>query len=65
MLVWKLLKRLAVKIEKTIDQVKHELLSDYLSQKFKKPTIIFRTIFISYVLFTLILNMVSILRRSL
>lgn len=65
MLVWKFLKILAVKINKTIDQVKQELLLDYLSQEFKKPTIRLRTIFISYVLFTLVLNMVSILRRSL
>ncbi|NES71652.1 MAG: hypothetical protein F6K24_43860 [Okeania sp. SIO2D1] len=42
MLVWNFLKRLAVKIGKTIYQVKHELLSDYLIQELKKPTIKFR-----------------------
>ena len=46
MLVWNFLKRLAVKIGKTIYQVKQELLSDYLSQELKKPTIRFRAIFI-------------------
>ena len=42
LLVWSFLKRLAVKIGKTIYIVKHELLSDYLSQELKKPTIQFR-----------------------
>ncbi len=46
MLVWNFLKRLAVKIGKTIYRVKHELLSDYLIQELKKPTIKFRAIFI-------------------
>ncbi|RQH19429.1 hypothetical protein D5R40_27030 [Okeania hirsuta] len=45
MLVWNFVKRLAVKIGKTIAQVKHELLSDYLLQDLKKPTIKFRAIF--------------------
>ncbi len=46
MLVWNFLCILAVKIGKTIYQVKHELLSDYLLQELKKPTIKFRAIFI-------------------
>ncbi len=46
MLVWNFLKKLAVKIGKTIYKVKHELLSDYLIQELKKPTIKFRVIFI-------------------
>ena len=46
MLVWNFLKRLAVKMGKTIDQVKHELLSNYLTQELQKPTIKFRAIFI-------------------
>ncbi|MGD1806223.1 IS701 family transposase [Dapis sp. BLCC M126] len=45
-LVWNFLKRLAVKIGKTIYQVKHELLSDYLIQELEKPTIKFRAILI-------------------
>ncbi len=44
MLVWNFLKRLAVKTGKTIYQVKHELLSDYLLQELKRPTIKFRAI---------------------
>ena len=44
MLVWNFLKRLAVNIGKTIYQLKHELLSDYLLQELKKPTIKFRAI---------------------
>ena len=39
MLVWNFLKRLAVKIGKTIYQVKHELLSDYLVSELKYPSI--------------------------
>ncbi len=46
MLVWNFLKRLAEKIGKTIYKVKHELLSDYLLQELKKPTIKFRAILI-------------------
>ena len=46
MLVWNFLKKLAVKIGKTIYQIKHELLSDYLIQELQKPTIKFRAIFI-------------------
>ncbi len=46
MLVWNFFKRLAVKIGKTIYQVKHELLSDYLLQELKNPTIKFRGILI-------------------
>ena len=46
MLVWNFLCILAVKIGKTIYQVKQELLSDYLNQELKKPTIRFRAIFI-------------------
>ncbi|MCL2930071.1 MAG: hypothetical protein O4861_16430 [Trichodesmium sp. St16_bin4-tuft] len=42
LLVWSFLKRLAVKIGKTIYIVKHELLSNYLSQELKKLTIQFR-----------------------
>jgi len=39
MLVWNFLKRLSVKIGKTIYQVKHELLSDYLGSELKYPSI--------------------------
>lgn len=46
MLVWNFLCILAVKIGKTIYEVKHELLSDYLLQELKKPTIKFRAVFI-------------------
>ena len=46
MLVWNFLKRLAVKIGKTIYKIKHELLSDYLLEELKQPTIKFRAIFI-------------------
>ncbi len=42
MLVWNFCQRLAVKIGKTIYQVKHELLSDYLLLELKNPTIKFR-----------------------
>jgi len=45
-LVWNFLKRLAVKMGKTIDRVKHELLSNYLIKELQKPTIKFRGIFI-------------------
>ncbi|MGB3510494.1 MAG: transposase [Microcoleaceae cyanobacterium] len=46
MLVWNFFKRLAVKIGKTIYKIKHELLSDYLLEELKQPTIKFRAIFI-------------------
>ncbi|NEP90877.1 MAG: hypothetical protein F6K18_30975 [Okeania sp. SIO2C2] len=64
MLVWNFVKRLAVKIGKTIAQVKHELLSDYLLQDLKKPTIKFRAIFHLIDVFYRVLTMVIVLTRS-
>ena len=39
MLVWNLLKKIATKIGKSIYQFKHELLSKYLTDQLKYPSI--------------------------
>ena len=39
MLAWNFLKRFATKIGKSIYQVKHELLSKYLTDQLKNPSI--------------------------
>ncbi len=46
MLVGNFLKKLAVKLGKTIYKIKHELLSDNLRKELKQPTIKFRAILI-------------------